>query len=92
MQSLQTWLGGGAPDKEPPSGASVLSEWNKYSSGGAAPIATAAPASGAALAAAEEGTSSGEWLAAWVVHLAVNLVVACWALLSAVGSHAAAVP
>lgn len=60
MQSLQTWLGGGAPDKEPAAkGASVLSEWNKYSgSGGAA--TTASPAvTTAELAAAEEGAAAG---------------------------------
>jgi hypothetical protein len=63
MQSIQTWLGGGAPDKEPAPKSSVLSEWNKYStgSGGVAPTA-AAPATGTAdpLIAAEAGTSTAQ--------------------------------
>lgn len=60
MQSLQTWFAGSAPDKEP-QGSSLLSEWNKYSSGGAggsssaAPATTAAPASSAQLISVEEG-------------------------------------
>ena len=65
MQSLQNWFAGSAPDKEPASGASVLSEWNKYSSsgGGGGGGAGAAPASGnqadRLLASAEEGASTG---------------------------------
>jgi hypothetical protein len=60
MQSLQTWLGGGAPDKEPAAkGASVLSEWNKYS-GSSGAATTASPAvTTAELAAAEEGAAAG---------------------------------
>ena len=69
MQSLQNWFAGSAPDKEPASGASVLSEWNKYSSsggsaGGVGGPGAAAPASGnqadRLLASAEEGASTGE--------------------------------
>lgn len=63
MQSLQNWFAGSAPDKEPASGPSVLSEWNKYSSGGGTGSgAAAAPANGnqadRLLASAEEGTSA----------------------------------
>ncbi|EFN58256.1 hypothetical protein CHLNCDRAFT_142195 [Chlorella variabilis] len=81
MQSLQTWLGGGAPDKEPPAGSSVLSEWNKYSSGGAA---TAAPAGTDPLAAAEEGTSAKSLLSS-----AVNLVSGAASSAAAAASGAA---
>lgn len=58
MQSLQNWLGGGAPDREPApgSGGSVLSQWQQYSGGSAA----APPSAGQGdrlLASAEEGTA-----------------------------------
>ncbi|KAL4443703.1 hypothetical protein ABPG75_011440 [Micractinium tetrahymenae] len=54
MQSLQTWFAGSAPDKEP-QGSNLLSEWNKYSSGGAGSSSSAAPASTAQLVSVEEG-------------------------------------
>ncbi|KAL4447203.1 hypothetical protein ABPG77_007236 [Micractinium sp. CCAP 211/92] len=57
MQSLQTWFAGSAPDKEPQS-SNLLSEWNKYSSGGAGASGSSssmAPASTAQLVSVEEG-------------------------------------
>ena len=70
MQSLQNWFVGSAPDQEPAPGASVLSEWNKYSSGASGSgsgvgtaAAGAAPASSKQsdrlLSSAEEGASTG---------------------------------
>ena len=59
MQSLQNWLGGGAPDREPAAGGSVLRDWQAYSGGGGGG-STAAPASagqGDRLLAAEEGAA-----------------------------------
>lgn len=72
MQSLQNWLGGGAPDREPAAGGSVLSDWKQYSGSGGSAAAAPSANQGDRLLAAEEGAAgtsagavgaaaSGEW-------------------------------
>lgn len=56
MQSLQNWLGGGAPDREP-AGGSVLAGWQAYSGGSGSAAAPASAGQGDRLLAAEEGTA-----------------------------------
>ncbi|PSC72906.1 transport SFT2-like [Micractinium conductrix] len=76
MQSLQNWLGGSAPDKEPPK-ASVLSEWKTYQSGGGASGSGGGGAAGqsdALLASAEEGGAGAAATAKSLLSSAAALV------------------
>ncbi|KAI7845044.1 hypothetical protein COHA_001410 [Chlorella ohadii] len=87
MQSLQNWLGGGAPDREPAAGgASVLSDWKQYSAGGSA-AAPPSASQGDRLLAAEEGAAGASvGAAASVKNLASSVV----GLVSGAASSAAA--
>jgi hypothetical protein len=88
MQSLQNWLGGGAPDREPaPGGGSVLSDWKQYSGGAGSAAAAPSANQGDRLLAAEEGTAgTSAGAAASVKSLASSVV----GLVSGAASSAAA--
>lgn len=94
MQSLQNWLGGGAPDREPAAGGgSVLSDWKQYSSGGGSAAAAPSANQSDRLLAAEEGTagtSAGATASVGAAASVKNLASSVVGLVSGAASSAAA--